>query len=404
MILFAGAVENTTNLVNDVWVLSDADGTGPMPVWSQLSPIGPAPAARFIYSSAYDSTSNRLVIYGGGLTYNGTPANDVWLLEHANGIGGLPQWTQLLSDGAPGSPRLGGCATSLNPFTNEYTIFGGGPGGPYETNDVWTLSNATDVVGTHTWTKQFPSGGPPAARIPYTGVYDPTTKRMTVFSGMWRDTNGTGWYHTDTWVLSLDFGGDTTPPVTTVTGVANGAVYTLGAVPTAGCTTTDSGSGVAVNATLSTSGGTSNGVGTFTATCSGAADNAGNLAAPVSVSYSVQYRFFGFFAPVSTGVLNSAKAGQTIPMKWQIADSNSNQVTSLGSVSRLNSVSIQCSGSALGTEVPADTSGSSGLRYDSTGNQFVFTWQTNRAWAGTCQRFVLFLDDGTMHSADFNMK
>src|SRR6185436_17864368 len=57
---------------------------------------------------------------------------------------------------------------------------------------------------------------------------------------------------------------DKTAPVVTVTGVADGATYTLGSVPVAGCSTTDAVSGVSTNAVLSTTGGP---VGTMTATC-----------------------------------------------------------------------------------------------------------------------------------------
>ncbi len=80
---------------------------------------------------------------------------------------------------------------------------------------------------------------------------------------------------------------DITPPVVTVTGVQQGAIYILGSVPTAGCNTTDALSGVATNATVSISGGNGQGEGHFTATCSGATDKAGNAAAPVSVGYDV---------------------------------------------------------------------------------------------------------------------
>ncbi|MEZ4664066.1 MAG: glycine-rich protein [Caldilineaceae bacterium] len=80
---------------------------------------------------------------------------------------------------------------------------------------------------------------------------------------------------------------DKTAPVVTVTGVSDGANYTLGSVPTAACSTSDGVSGVATQATISLSGGNPDGSGSFTATCSGATDNAGNSAAPVSVSYTV---------------------------------------------------------------------------------------------------------------------
>jgi Ca2+-binding RTX toxin-like protein len=70
--------------------------------------------------------------------------------------------------------------------------------------------------------------------------------------------------------------------------VSDGAIYTVGSVPTAACATSDATSGVATQATASVSGGNPDGTGSFTATCSGATDNAGNSAAPVSVSYSVE--------------------------------------------------------------------------------------------------------------------
>ncbi|MEZ4713427.1 MAG: glycine-rich protein [Caldilineaceae bacterium] len=80
---------------------------------------------------------------------------------------------------------------------------------------------------------------------------------------------------------------DKTAPVVTVTGVSNGASYNLGSVPTAACSSSDALSGVATQATMSVTGGNPDGAGSFTATCSGATDLAGNSAAAVSVSYSV---------------------------------------------------------------------------------------------------------------------
>ncbi len=76
---------------------------------------------------------------------------------------------------------------------------------------------------------------------------------------------------------------DTTPPVVTITGVTAGETYPSNNIPTPVCNTTDALSGVATNASLSifVSGNS------YTASCSGATDNAGNLASPVSVTYTV---------------------------------------------------------------------------------------------------------------------
>jgi hypothetical protein len=87
---------------------------------------------------------------------------------------------------------------------------------------------------------------------------------------------------------SLIFSRDVTPPAVTVTGVAHGAVYTLGAVPEAGCDTQDATSGVSTAATVTLEGGNPDGTGEFTATCGGAVDVAGNAGGPVSATYTVE--------------------------------------------------------------------------------------------------------------------
>ena len=69
---------------------------------------------------------------------------------------------------------------------------------------------------------------------------------------------------------------DATDPLVTVTGVADGATYVLGLVPTPGCDTSDTMSGVAVAASLTLSGQAPDGSGVVTATCDGALDVAGN--------------------------------------------------------------------------------------------------------------------------------
>ncbi|HEX4749548.1 MAG TPA: alpha-amylase family glycosyl hydrolase [Bryobacteraceae bacterium] len=89
-------------------------------------------------------------------------------------------------------------------------------------------------------------------------------------------------------LISANANIDLTPPVVTVTGVTNNGTYAYEAAPTPGCQTVDTLSGVATNATVQVTGDNGEGYGNFTATCSGATDNAGNAAQPVVVSYSVQ--------------------------------------------------------------------------------------------------------------------
>ncbi|HEX6383278.1 MAG TPA: hypothetical protein VF177_01290 [Anaerolineae bacterium] len=86
--------------------------------------------------------------------------------------------------------------------------------------------------------------------------------------------------------VSITIQRDATAPVVSVTGVEDGATYTLGAVPAAGCDTSDALSGVATEASLTLSGGDADGAGTITATCDGALDNAGNSGS-AAVTYTV---------------------------------------------------------------------------------------------------------------------
>lgn len=114
---------------------------------------------------------------------------------------------------------------------------------------------------------------------------------------------------TDSYALKVD----TTRPVVKVTGVTAGDHYVVGKVPAAGCSTTESISGVAQAAQLSTSTGGSNGVGPFTATCAGAVSVAGNpQAGPVRAKYTVGYGFGGFTAPRSGSTIRTSSHHITV--------------------------------------------------------------------------------------------
>lgn len=187
--------------------------------------------------------------------------------------------------------------------------------------------------------------------------------------------------------------GDTTPPVVAVTGVSDGAAYTLGAVPQAGCSTTDADSGVATEATLSLSGGTALGVGSFTATCSGAVDNAGNQADAVSVSYTVAFLFTGFTAPVDNpDVLNIAKAGQAIPLKWRLTDAAGNPVTGLTEVG-VSVVALACEQGETPDPIEEYVQGDSGLQNLGDG-YYQWNWKTPKGYAGLCKTLTLDLGEG----------
>src|SRR6185437_14246353 len=89
---------------SDVWVLSHANGIGGTPNWTHLLPTGGPPAGRYFSTAVYDSSNNILIVFGGvAATENcQQPTNAVWALSHANGTGGTPVWTNLVAQNADG--------------------------------------------------------------------------------------------------------------------------------------------------------------------------------------------------------------------------------------------------------------------------------------------------------------
>ena len=109
---------------------------------------------------------------------------------------------------------------------------------------------------------------------------------------------------------------DASLPAVMVTGVAEGHHYAAGRVPAAGCKTTESVSGVETAASLSVTTGGTNGVGPFTATCSGAVSVAGNAqAGPVRAIYSVGYGFGGFLTPAHGSTVSKSAGRVTVSFR-----------------------------------------------------------------------------------------
>ena len=198
---------------------------------------------------------------------------------------------------------------------------------------------------------------------------------------------------------------DLTAPDVGVTGVTQGATYTLGSVPAAGCNTTDALSGVATTATVALSGGQTVGggtVGSITANCTGATDKAGNTGSK-SVTYNVVFAWTGFFQPVDNGnVFNGVKAGSAIPVKFSLGG---NQGLSIFASGYPKVQTVACNTAAPLDEIEVTvTAGNSSLTYDAVAGQYVYVWKTDKGWAGTCRVLQVTLADDTQHTAYFQFK
>ncbi len=193
---------------------------------------------------------------------------------------------------------------------------------------------------------------------------------------------------------------DKKAPSTTITAPTNNATYVLNQGVAASYSCTDDGSNVASCAGPVAHGSNidtaSPGTKTFTVNAS---DNVGNSATP-SVSYRVGYDFYGFSSPVdNNGVVNSAKAGQTIPLKWRLLDAAGTPVTNLSSAQ----VTVQSFACALGSAVDQleeYATGSSGFQNLGDG-YYQFNWKTPTSYAKSCKTVHLDLGEGATRTALF---
>lgn len=117
----------------------------------------------------------------------------------------------------------------------------------------------------------------------------------------------------------------------------------------------------------------------------------------------------GFLRPIADEpTLNEQAAGRTVSMRFDIGNSRGQDILASNSP---YSRQINCQ--TLATEIPgaefvtpgalpaaADTPGDTGLTSIGPG-RYLFPWQTDPQWAGTCREFVLTLDTGQQHRAYF---
>lgn len=201
---------------------------------------------------------------------------------------------------------------------------------------------------------------------------------------------------------------DQEKPAITLSGIANGATYTLGAVPAASCSSKDDVSG-AVSCAVTVTGGTANGVGRFTYTAT-AKDKAGNTTTQTG-AYNVVYRFDGFLQPINdtahqVGATTSIfKAGSTVPVKLQLKRADGTKVQA-GSAPIWE---VPVKGSP--TTAPADESvygvaadSTAAYRWDSADQQYIYNWGTDAAGKGSYHRIGVKLDDGQTYFVNIGLR
>jgi RHS repeat-associated protein len=206
LIVFGGVPSGSSTPVNDVWILANLGGTG-TPGWQPLVIAGPRPDGRAGATASYDSTSNRLILFG-GRTAGDAVTSEVWVLTNANGLGGAASWSRL-APGGPAPAARWGHGSGYDRGLRRLITFGG-TGAGYDAgtnvvlNDVWALSNADGVSGTAQWKRITAPVPLPPARVGAIAAYSPSQNKLLIRGG--KGTTVGPQPPDDSWVL-LDAAG-----------------------------------------------------------------------------------------------------------------------------------------------------------------------------------------------------
>jgi hypothetical protein len=196
---------------------------------------------------------------------------------------------------------------------------------------------------------------------------------------------------------------DATAPVLTLTGgPADGATYDFSDVPAAStCTASDATSGVADGCSVAAGATT---VGTGRTQVATATDRAGNVATETRTYAVAAWRLDGFYKPVAMGttVVNTVKAGSTVPLKFNVFKGGAAMASGIGAT--FTTTKVGCETGDVEDVVDFVTTGATSLRYDGVAGQWVQNWATPGSAKGACYRVTMRTADGSSIVADFKLK
>ncbi|MGK2851273.1 MAG: PxKF domain-containing protein [Candidatus Limnocylindrales bacterium] len=139
-------------------------------------------------------------------------------------------------------------------------------------------------------------------------------------------------------------------------------------------------------------------------TCTIQASQAGNAAYnPVTAALviDVNWPFTGFFSPVDNlPTVNVAKAGSTVPVKFNLGGDRGMGILAAGSPKAIKLAT--CSSTSVDT-IEETTTSNGGLTYDPVSQQYKYNWKTEKTMSG-CYRLDFTFIDGTTKSALFQLK
>ena len=195
---------------------------------------------------------------------------------------------------------------------------------------------------------------------------------------------------------SVDVRLDRTAPTVELVGGPRGTVLfgTVPAAPT--CDASDATSGL-LSCVVS---GYSTAVGTHELVAT-ATDQAGNVARATR-SYTVApYTLLGFYQPVDMDVVNTAKAGSTIPLRFEVLR-GATELTDTAEITSIAVTTVPGDPTAPTDEIETLAAGGTVLRYDTTTGSYAYNWKSPST-KGTVQVRITTRDGGSL-SAVFRLR
>ena len=163
IVLFGGMYQTST-FYNETWI-----GTPGSNTWQKMNPVL-APPARAFHHMAYDSESDRAIIFGGSTSTGSNSLFDTWAYDYNTN-----SWENLTN--ASNHPQARSShIMAYDSDSDRIVLFGGG-------NLTSTYDNTWLFdYNTNTWTEMDPATSPPA-RCRHEAAYDSQSDRVIIYGG-----------------------------------------------------------------------------------------------------------------------------------------------------------------------------------------------------------------------------
>jgi hypothetical protein len=92
-----------------------------------------------------------------------------------------------------------------------------------------------------------------------------------------------------------------------------------------------------------------------------------------------------------------------VPFKFELFAGPTELTATSNVVTPLKATKVSCDTGATEDTIELTATGGTSLRYDTTGGQYIYNWQTPKQ-AGACYNVTITANDGSFQTAHFQLK